>query len=228
MFYSFPVTYIGRYRLAKSLRTVEFPIRNKIVQEAIARLREASGTRDAIERHVDECCSVFLDEDESDVRMEDIVLNISVQGIVLATPNEENVLAHHRMTTISFAAGGDYEDYDQVAYVAKTRMGRMVCNCLPTAFTLSLSLFVSVSASLSLTVAISLTHILSSAMSSIVAPIQIKSLQLLDKLSCLLESDLKSLNKKKKAWIMSMSASTMSLMDSLSKNTKIFTALQQM
>lgn len=58
--------------------------------------------------------------------MQPIVLNISSEGIVLATPEEDGVVAHHRMECISFAAGGDYEDYDIVAYVAKGRLGRMV------------------------------------------------------------------------------------------------------
>eukprot|EP00045_Choanoeca_perplexa_P013704 m.156146 g.156146 ORF g.156146 m.156146 type:complete len:778 (-) comp16431_c0_seq2:103-2436(-) len=125
VFFSFPVTYVGRIEMSKSLRTVEFPIRHRICQEAIARVREAAHTRDPIERDVDSTTSRFLDRNDADVRMQDIVLNISVEGIVLATPEEENVIAHHRMTCISYACGGDFEDYEQVAYVAKTRLGRI-------------------------------------------------------------------------------------------------------
>jgi hypothetical protein len=72
-------------------------------------VREAAHTRDPIPRDEDRICTRFLDDHDPDVRMEDIVLNISVEGIVLATPNEDSVLAHHRMTCISFAAGGDFE-----------------------------------------------------------------------------------------------------------------------
>eukprot|EP00043_Microstomoeca_roanoka_P007657 m.73909 g.73909 ORF g.73909 m.73909 type:complete len:843 (-) comp13918_c0_seq4:1778-4306(-) len=125
VFFSFPVTYIGRYPLGKSLRTVEFPMRNRIVQEAIARIREEAHTRPPIEREVPASFAKFLDGEEPEIKMEDIVLNISSAGIVLATEKEDAVIAYHRMTTISFAAGGDFEDYDMVAYVAKSRLGRM-------------------------------------------------------------------------------------------------------
>ncbi|EDQ92895.1 uncharacterized protein MONBRDRAFT_22120 [Monosiga brevicollis MX1] len=125
VFYSFPVTYIGRHQVAKSLRTVEFPVRRRICQEAIARVREASNTRDPIPRDVDKASAKFLDRFEADIKLESIVINISVEGIVLATPDEDRVIAHHRMACISFAAGGDFEDYDQVAYIAKTKLGRI-------------------------------------------------------------------------------------------------------
>lgn len=71
-------------------------------------------------------CRKFLDPYKPDLKMQQIVVNISSEGIVLATPEEDGVVAHHRMECISFAAGGDYEDYDVVAYVAKGRLGRMV------------------------------------------------------------------------------------------------------
>ena len=51
----------------------------------------------------------FVDGEEPETKMEDIVLNISSQGIVLATEKEDAVVAYHRMPTISFAAGGDFE-----------------------------------------------------------------------------------------------------------------------
>ena len=90
---------------------MEFPIRHRICQEAIARVREAAHTRDPIERDVDSTSARFLDRNDPDVRMQDIVLNISVEGIVLATVEEESVIAHHRMTCISYACGGDFDDY---------------------------------------------------------------------------------------------------------------------
>ncbi|EGD79246.1 hypothetical protein PTSG_09968 [Salpingoeca rosetta] len=125
VFFSFPVTYVGRHPLARSLRSVEFPVRNKIVREAICRVREEARTRPPIERQVPAMFSEFLDAEEPEIKMQDIVVNISSAGIVLATEHEDAVIAFHRMTTISFAAGGDFEDYDMVAYVAKSRLGRM-------------------------------------------------------------------------------------------------------
>ena len=88
-------------------------------------MREASHSRPAIRRDVPKVCAKFLDRCEPEVKNQTIMLNISADGIVLATADEDGVIAHHRMTTISFAAGGDYEDYDVVAYVAKSRLGRM-------------------------------------------------------------------------------------------------------
>jgi hypothetical protein len=158
VYYSFTVTYLGRQQMAQSLRSIEFPLRNKVrgvgkreereggtavrptlqsrdhiphpttnqvTQEAISRVREASRTRAAQEHEVPKVCRKFLDPHKPEVKMERIVLNISAEGIVLATIQEDGVLAHHRMTTISFACGGDYEDYDMIAYVAKSRLGRM-------------------------------------------------------------------------------------------------------
>lgn len=99
---------------------------HQVTQEAIARVREASHTRAAIGRSVPKVCQKFLDEHRPEVKNQSVMLNISADGIVLATQDEDGVIAHHRMTTISFAAGGDFEDYDVVAYVAKSRLGRMV------------------------------------------------------------------------------------------------------
>lgn len=41
--------------------------------------------------------------------MEDIYLNISSAGIAIATGPGNDMIAFHRMSTISFAAGGDFE-----------------------------------------------------------------------------------------------------------------------
>ena len=49
--------------------------------------------------------------------------SISTSGIVWATCSQEMIIANHRMPTISFALGGDFEDYEVVAYVAKSRGG---------------------------------------------------------------------------------------------------------
>eukprot|EP01147_Barroeca_monosierra_P010530 gene10529-2657_t len=125
VFYSFPVTYIGRQTFCRSLRSVEFPLRNKIVREAISRVREASGTRRPTPREQPSYFSDFFPDPSPDIMMEDIYLNISSAGIAIATGPGNDMIAFHRMSTISFAAGGDFEDYDMVAYVAKSRLGRM-------------------------------------------------------------------------------------------------------
>ena len=88
-------------------------------------MREAAHSRPPIRREVPKVCAKFLDKHKPEVKNQTIMLNISADGIVLATADEDGVIAHHRMTVISFAAGGDYEDYDVVAYVAKSRLGRM-------------------------------------------------------------------------------------------------------
>eukprot|EP00056_Hartaetosiga_gracilis_P013745 m.230309 g.230309 ORF g.230309 m.230309 type:complete len:782 (-) comp13892_c0_seq1:122-2467(-) len=124
VFYSFPVKYVGRYELSRSVRTVEFPIRKTIVQEAMGRIREESKSRQSISRQVPMICRDFLEEHEPEIVLENVIINISSAGIVIASEDDEEVIAFHRMPTISFAVGGDYEDYDCIAYVAKTKRGR--------------------------------------------------------------------------------------------------------
>ncbi len=49
---SYPVVYVGCIKLKNSLRLVDFEIRNEVVREAIAQVREAAKTRAPIKRKV--------------------------------------------------------------------------------------------------------------------------------------------------------------------------------
>eukprot|EP00050_Salpingoeca_kvevrii_P003320 m.221646 g.221646 ORF g.221646 m.221646 type:complete len:647 (-) comp10810_c0_seq3:1774-3714(-) len=127
VYYSFPVAFLGTIELEQSLRTVEFQFRNKIVQDAISRVRDASRMRPPSKRVVSELAEEFLGPQEPELSMLDINLSISTAGIVISNSTQESVIENHRMANISFAAGGDFEDYEVVAYVSKVKGNRRKC-----------------------------------------------------------------------------------------------------
>ena len=106
---SFPVNFLGTIELEQSLRTVEFQFRNKIVQDAISRVRDSSRMRPPSKRVVTELAEEFLGPQEPELSMLDINLSISTAGIVISNSTQDSVIENHRMANISFAAGGDFE-----------------------------------------------------------------------------------------------------------------------
>lgn len=118
----YPVKYVGRIPCNLSMRDMGFEERTAITREAITLCCEMSGLRAPRKRKVTKTIKECLSSDPVKEGI-DIKLTISTTGIALVTIQSNSVVANHIMPNISFATGGEAEDYDLIGYVAKDARG---------------------------------------------------------------------------------------------------------
>eukprot|EP00051_Salpingoeca_urceolata_P028340 m.486366 g.486366 ORF g.486366 m.486366 type:complete len:529 (-) comp24357_c0_seq1:47-1633(-) len=138
VYYSYPVTYVGYIDLAESLRLLTLPEQTMLTRALIAKVVEECGARNAREPlSLSHKLQAFL-KGNIHKAMVDVNLGIAAEGIVIAPVDAGEdgtgksktraILAFHAMQWISLAAGGEMEDYDMMAYVAKDSKGNRACH----------------------------------------------------------------------------------------------------
>eukprot|EP00039_Didymoeca_costata_P025483 m.13520 g.13520 ORF g.13520 m.13520 type:complete len:432 (+) comp4871_c0_seq1:98-1393(+) len=114
----YPVKYVGSIRMIKSMRDMSFDDRTMVTREAITRCCESAGIRQPRRRVVGQIVKESLGG-EPNLRKLNVKLTITTSGLALVHIETDRVIATHIMPSISFATGGDPEDYDVIGYVAK-------------------------------------------------------------------------------------------------------------
>lgn len=123
----YPVSYVGSMPLVRSMRDLDFDDRTLVTREAITQIAEIAGLKPERQREVKHIVRACLNNDPVAKNLR-VKLTISTSGIALVTVDPERVIANHGMPNISFATGGDAEDYDLIGYVAKDSRGKRECH----------------------------------------------------------------------------------------------------
>lgn len=114
----YPVKYVGKVAMTMSMRALRFEDRTAITREAITMACEAAGIRPVKKRKVPPIVRSAL-AGEAKVMNLNIKFTVSTAGIALVVIGTNSLIANHIMPGISFATGGEAEDYDVIGYVAK-------------------------------------------------------------------------------------------------------------
>eukprot|EP00038_Savillea_parva_P006611 m.164778 g.164778 ORF g.164778 m.164778 type:complete len:439 (-) comp12470_c0_seq1:158-1474(-) len=124
----YPVKYIGSIPFERSMRDLDFEERTRVTHAAIAECCEAAGVKEPRDRsHADPVVRSCLVAPPTP-RMLNVKFTVSTTGIALVVIETNEVIAEHIMPNISFATGGDADDFEFVGYVAKDRMGTRECH----------------------------------------------------------------------------------------------------
>lgn len=123
----YPVKYIGCIPFERSMRDLDFEARTDVTREAITRCCEAASVKPERRRQVPAIVSSCL-IDPPTPKMLNVKFTVSTTGIALVVIETNEVIAEHIMPNISFATGGDAEDYEFVGYVAKDATGFRECH----------------------------------------------------------------------------------------------------
>ncbi|NXG60564.1 SHC2 protein, partial [Hemiprocne comata] len=129
---SYIVRYMGCIEVLRSMRSLDFNTRTQVTREAINRLYEAVPGVKGIWKKKAPNKALFSILGKSNLRFAgmSIAVNISVDGLNLMIPTTRQIIANHRMQSISFASGGDTDTTDYVAYVAKDPINQRACHIL--------------------------------------------------------------------------------------------------
>jgi len=127
VYYSFPVRYIGSIQMIQSLRSLDMPSKTQVCWEAIARCCDAAKLRKPTKRKVSKVVKSFL-ADTPYIKEMDLKINLSVEGIATSDLNSNEIISNDVINKISFAAGGEKNEYDFVTYVAKDKRDNRYCH----------------------------------------------------------------------------------------------------
>lgn len=132
MFYSFPVKYVGTVEMPTSLQGLREEDQSGIIRESISLAVDAVLARKP-KRAKTTAVKQYPFGAVAPWDM-DVFLSISVTGMLIAPrvhgeeaqpaefdPDATGIINFHTMRLISMAAGGENEDFDMIAYVAKDR-----------------------------------------------------------------------------------------------------------
>eukprot|EP00040_Diaphanoeca_grandis_P003000 m.23377 g.23377 ORF g.23377 m.23377 type:complete len:454 (-) comp14193_c0_seq1:224-1585(-) len=123
----YPVKYVGSIVLSRSMRDLNFDDRTMVTREAITLCSEAAGIKTERRRVVKNVVRQCL-QDDPVAKMLNTKLTISTRGIALVVIESDQTIANHIMPNISFATGGDVEDFEIIGYVAKDHMNKRECH----------------------------------------------------------------------------------------------------
>eukprot|EP00042_Codosiga_hollandica_P019230 m.58792 g.58792 ORF g.58792 m.58792 type:complete len:489 (-) comp49194_c0_seq1:121-1587(-) len=123
----YPVKYVASIGLTQSMRTMQFEERTAVTREAITLCCEMAGVRPPRKRKVSKIVRDSLVADPL-LKNLNVKLTISTTGIALVIIETNQVIANHIMPCISFATGGDSNDYDMIGYVAKDARNVRECH----------------------------------------------------------------------------------------------------
>eukprot|EP00035_Acanthoeca_spectabilis_P020852 m.434912 g.434912 ORF g.434912 m.434912 type:complete len:448 (+) comp17784_c0_seq1:130-1473(+) len=123
----YPVKYIGSIPFERSMRDLNFDQRTDVTREAITRCCEAAGVKAERRRQVNSVVQSCLVA-PANPQMLNVKFTVSTTGIALVVIETNEVIAEHLMPNISFATGGDAEDYEFVGYVAKDSTNYRECH----------------------------------------------------------------------------------------------------
>lgn len=127
VYYSFPVRYIGSIQMVQSLRSLDMATKTQVCWEAIARCCDAAKLRKQTKRKVSKVVKSFL-ADTPYIKEMDLKINLSVEGIATSDLNSNEIISNDVISKISFAAGGEKNEYDFVTYVAKDKRDNRYCH----------------------------------------------------------------------------------------------------
>ncbi|XP_053159117.1 SHC-transforming protein 2 isoform X2 [Hemicordylus capensis] len=124
--------YMGCIEILRSMRSLDFNTRTQVTKEAINRLYEAVlGVKGTWKKKApNKALFSILGKSNLHFAGISIAINISVDGLNLMIPTTCQIIANHRMQSISFASGGDTDTMDYVAYVAKDPINQRACHIL--------------------------------------------------------------------------------------------------
>lgn len=127
VYYSFPVKYIGSIQVMQSLSRAPMADKTAVCWEAIGRCVDAAGLRKKKKRKVSKVVKSFL-ADSPYVKVMELKINLSVEGIATSDLGTNEIISNDDIKKISFAAGGQSNDYDFVTYVAKDKRDNRYCH----------------------------------------------------------------------------------------------------
>ncbi|KAL5005069.1 hypothetical protein ScPMuIL_018525 [Solemya velum] len=126
------VRYIGCLEVKESMKSLDFDTRTQLAREAISRVSEAAGLKNASKkRKVDKKINRMLGiHPGMQYAGSNVNLTITTDSLSLMVMESGDIIANHYMPGISFASGGDSETLDFVAYVAKDSLNNRACHVL--------------------------------------------------------------------------------------------------
>eukprot|EP00047_Mylnosiga_fluctuans_P003316 m.228504 g.228504 ORF g.228504 m.228504 type:complete len:592 (+) comp11753_c0_seq1:212-1987(+) len=127
IYYCFPVRYIGSLQVLASLNALSMEEKTELCREAIARTMETAKIRKKGKRKNPKYFKQYI-ADTPYVKVMEIKLNISSDGIATSDSQTSNVLSNDAISRISFATGGEREDYPLITYVAKDKRENRYCH----------------------------------------------------------------------------------------------------
>ncbi|XP_062517352.1 SHC-transforming protein 1-like [Corticium candelabrum] len=124
------VRYVGCVAVLRSMRTLQFDVRTQVTREAVLRVMEAAGLKQAdkkrkVAKNVNKALGAQPVVDQTGMNMN---LTISVDGLELSTVETGEIFAHHSMPSISFASSGEGVTQGFLAYVAKDPIYDRACH----------------------------------------------------------------------------------------------------
>lgn len=125
----YAVKYVGCIQVLKSMRTLQYDMRQQVTREAILRCCEAAGymvgKRKKASKHV---AKLLVEVPNMNHSGSNINLTVGASGIKMVTIDTGTVIGNHDMQGISFASGGEKEWIDMVGYVAKDSVNGRACH----------------------------------------------------------------------------------------------------
>lgn len=127
VYYCFPVRYVGSLQVLTSLNPLSLEEKTALCREAIDRCLETAKLRKKSKRKVPKHFKEYIAEAPY-VKVLDIKINISSEGIATSDLQQDNVLSNDPIGKISFATGGEKEAYSIITYVAKDKKENRYCH----------------------------------------------------------------------------------------------------
>ncbi|XP_058012503.1 SHC-transforming protein 4 isoform X2 [Ahaetulla prasina] len=130
---SYAARYMGCIEVLQSMRSLDFGTRTQVTREAISRLCEAvPGIHGNTKKRKPPAkfLSPVLGKSNLQFSGTHIKLTISTTSLTLLNTDSQQIIANHHMQSISFASGGDPDNTDYVAYVAKDPVNQRACHIL--------------------------------------------------------------------------------------------------
>ncbi|CAB3978436.1 SHC-transforming 1-like [Paramuricea clavata] len=127
----YALKYLGCIEVLKSMRTLQYDVRQQVTKEAMYRCCEANGYKFSKRKKAKSSILKLLADHPRTVHSGTFIsLTVSVSGIVLTAMSSGEMISKHDMQGISFASGGEKDCPDIVGYVAKDAKNRRACHVL--------------------------------------------------------------------------------------------------
>ncbi|KAM7428020.1 SHC (Src y 2 domain containing) transforming protein [Porites harrisoni] len=124
----YAVKYVGCLQVLKSMRTLQYDMRQQVTREAILRCSEAAGyhlgRRKKAAKNIQKLLGDIPGMGHSGMSVN---MMVSSEGIKLTSIENGRVIANHDMQGISFASGGEKDCIDMIGYVAKDSINGRAC-----------------------------------------------------------------------------------------------------
>ncbi|XP_015766532.1 PREDICTED: SHC-transforming protein 1-like [Acropora digitifera] len=124
----YAVKYVGCLQVLKSMRTLQYEMRQQVTREAILRCSEAAGYHLGRRKKAGKNIQKLL-ADIPSMRNSGVNVNMTVSsaGIKLTSIENGRLVTNHDMQGISFASGGEKDCIDMIGYVAKDEFHGRAC-----------------------------------------------------------------------------------------------------